>query len=207
MSPDKKTLLILTSGYNEWTFKNGKPAVEAVSRSSSSSTTSSGAMPIKRQVLRVPNTFAGIAFSPDGKSFHVAGGKDDNLHSFTLQGAQWAESGEPVALGHKCGLGFYCEYPVAAGVDVTADGDFAVVANLYNNSLSVVDLRKRQVAREIQLRPGLLSKADTGARRAASTRSGSWSRARRPPTSRACATARSTSCRSPARRASPPGSR
>ena len=43
-------------------------------------------MPIKRQVLRVPNTFAGIAFSPDGKSFHVAGGKDDNLHSFTLAG-------------------------------------------------------------------------------------------------------------------------
>ena len=176
VSPDRKTLLILVSGFNAVNGPDGNFVPEA-------STEyvfvydiggSHARNPVKRQVLKIPNTFAGLAFAPDGKAFYVSGGGDDTVHTFTLQGSQWGESGDPISLGHtlpdgtKCGLGYRPCAPgqgnplAAGGVAVTPDGKHVVVANLYNNSLTVVDVKQRRKVGEIELRPGLVNPNQTG---------------------------------------------
>jgi hypothetical protein len=56
----------------------------------------SGKKPVQKQVLQVPNTFSGISFHPTGQQFHVSGGVDDNVHTFTFSGGAWAETGAPI---------------------------------------------------------------------------------------------------------------
>ncbi len=155
-SPDNRTLLILTSGYNLTSGPDGKPAAQAsqeyvfvfdISRTA----------PLRTQALKVPNTFAGICFAPDGKAFYVTGGKDDNVHTFSLTAAgNWEESGLPIPLDHKSGLGLYVgkEALSTGGIGVTADGRTLVVANLYNDSISLIDVAARKVEKELDLRPG-----------------------------------------------------
>jgi DNA-binding beta-propeller fold protein YncE len=154
LSPDGKTLLILTSGYN--LVKNAAAKViPAESTEWVFVYDVSGAAPVQKQALPVPNSFAGIAFAPDGSRFYVSGGKDDSVHSFALGGGQWAESGTPIKLGHSNGNGLgKSQAPVAAGLAVTADGKRLVVANLENDSISLLDLGSGSVAAELDLRPG-----------------------------------------------------
>ncbi|MDE0853901.1 MAG: bifunctional YncE family protein/alkaline phosphatase family protein [Nevskia sp.] len=150
LSPDQKTLLILTSGYNKLLIDEVAPSnppewvfVYDVS----------GAKPQLKQTLSVPYTFAGIAFAPDGSRFYVSGGMNDEVHTFALSGSQWAESGQPIALGHKSGNGLG-QGPVSSGLAVTADGQRLVVANFENDSVSVLNLGSGTVAAELDLRPG-----------------------------------------------------
>ena len=162
-SPDGKTLLVLTSGFNRINGADGKRIPEVsteyvfvydISRPTAS----------KLQVLKVPDTFAGIAFSPDGRSFFVSGGKDDNVHIFRFDGHVASEDGEPIQLGHSSGLGLVPgKEPLAAGgLAVTQDGRTLVIANIYNDSVSVVDLRTRRVSKEIDLRPGKIDPRNSG---------------------------------------------
>lgn len=159
------TLLILTSGFNRVKDKDDKTISDA-STEYAFVFDIAGAVPRKKQVLKVPNTFAGIAFAPDGGHFYVAGGKDDNLHLFRKDNSgRWQENGQPIKLGHsRGGLGLVPgEEPLAsAGVAVTGDGKFAAVANLYNDSVTVVDLNARLVAAEIELRPGKSNPSQSG---------------------------------------------
>ncbi len=152
LSPDGKILLVLTTGYNYVVDAAGKLLpndstqfvfVFDVSRPT----------PVQRQVLQVSNSYVGIAFAPDGKSFYVPGAGEDDVHVFALQGTVWAESGKPIPLGHAAGLGL-AQGPTATGIAVTADGKRAVVANRYNDSVSVVDLVARVKVGEQDLRPG-----------------------------------------------------
>ena len=155
LSPDAKTLLLLTSGYNRINDTSGKSIGSASEEYVFVYDISSG-FPKQIQVLKVPNTFAGIAFSPDGRRFYVSGGKDDNLHTFGLKAGGWQEEGEPVSLGHKSGLGFHpTGNPLASGgVAISPEGRTAVVADVYNDSLSFVDLLDHRVRFELDLRPG-----------------------------------------------------
>ncbi len=156
VSPDGKTLLILTSGYNRINDENGKPIPEA-SQEYVFVYDVSERTPRKAQVLKVPNTFAGIAFAPSGKNFYVSGGVDDNLHTYKVESnGKWTEEGEAIKLGHPSGVGFFVgKEPLSAGgVAITPDGRNALVANIYNDSVSVVDLSNRRVVKEINLRPG-----------------------------------------------------
>lgn len=157
ISPDQQTLLALTSGHNLLAGKNKKRKdvgqyvfVFNIA----------GGTPAQKQVLSVPNTFAGIAFDPDGKKFYVGGGKDDNVHTFTLQAdGSWSETGSPIPLGHSAGNGLGLKsapVPVTAGLAVTADGKTLVVANFCNDSVSIVDLDSESVTKELDLRPGKL---------------------------------------------------
>ena len=165
VNPAGDTLLILTTGFNRIKDQNDKQ-IEDASQEYVFVYDIGGREPRKKQVLRVPNTFAGIAFSPDGDRFYVAGGKDDDLHIFVKNSAgAWSENGNPVNLGHTAGgLGLEPgEEPLAcAGVAVTGDGRFAAVANLYNDSVTIVDLGKRAVASEIELRPGRIDSSRSG---------------------------------------------
>jgi YVTN family beta-propeller protein len=187
LSPDRHTLLVLTSGYNRRKDEKGKLIAEDSQEYVFVFDVSGGAAR-QRQVLKVPDTYVGIAFAPDGAHFVVSGGGDDELHIYergagvrdadersadtrsadtrgadtrgadTRDAGPWRESaGSPVKLGHAAGIGIR-QKPLAQGVAVSPDGKLAVVANRYNASVSVVDLESRRVSREIDLRPG---KADT----------------------------------------------
>jgi YVTN family beta-propeller protein len=163
MSPDKRTLLVLTSGYNRLNGADGKP-IPSASEEYVFVYDATQRVPRRKQALKVPDTFAGIAFSPDGKQFYVSGGKDDNIHTFHLSANDWSEYGEPIALGHKSGLGLFTgkEPLAAAGLAVTTNGKRLIVANCYNDSVSIVDIRSRSVAAEIDLRPGKSDPAKAG---------------------------------------------
>ena len=162
-SPDHKTLLILTSGYNRLADQKGAQ-IDAASEEYVFVYDISAARPAKKQVLKVPNTFAGLAFTPDGKSFYVSGGVDDSIHVFAAKNGIWAESGTPIPLGHASGLGLNVgkEPRVASGLDLTADGRYLVIANLYNDSISLIDLKKRAKVGELDLRPGKRNSSQKG---------------------------------------------
>jgi len=164
LDPAGKTLLILTSGFNR--IKNDQNKnIEDASNEYVFVYDVSGETPRKKQILKVPNSFAGLAFAPDGERFYVSGGQDDNLHIFVKDVSGWREDGEAVALGHtQGGLGLVRKKDnlASAGVAVTGDGEYAAVANLYNDSLTVVDLRKRAVAFEVELRPGKVDTSKAG---------------------------------------------
>ncbi|MDE2133472.1 MAG: phosphoesterase [Alphaproteobacteria bacterium] len=157
-SHDGKTLLVLTSGFNLLSGPTGKKAHsdEYVFVFDISAGT-----PRQVQVVSVPNTDSGIAFSPDDSRFYVAGGVDDSLHIYSRMNGAWAEDGKPVALGHRAGLGLGLK-PSAAGLDVTADGRKVVIADRYNDAITVVDPVSRLIVGELDLRPGIIDPRKRG---------------------------------------------
>jgi DNA-binding beta-propeller fold protein YncE len=169
VSPDGKTLLMLTSGYNisdnkdttgEWVF------IFDISTG----------LPDQSQAVKIPNAFSGLVWAPDGSAFYVAGGQDDNVHVFTRNGGQWVESGSPIPLNHTAygvpqpaGNGLFslpgfgaATSPLAAGLGITADGKTLIVANLENDSISFVDLVQGVKSFELDLRPGRSNPAQSG---------------------------------------------
>ena len=162
LSPDGKTLLALTSGFNQNLDASGKvdPAtsneyvfVYDVSRGT----------PAQSQVLQIrTNAFDGLAWRPDGKEFYVSGGPDDLIHVFVKQGGKWTESSS-VPLNHNgVGLGLYGILPVVAGLDVTRDGKHLLAANYENDSVSAIDLATHTVESELDLRPGIIDPQKSG---------------------------------------------
>ncbi len=147
LSPDRKTLLVLTSGYNNVLDANGK-MIKPDSNEYVFVFDVSGGAPVRKQVLQVSDTYVGIAFAPDGQHFYVTGGGDDNLHRFAFSQGAWGEVGAPIALNHKAGNGIGST-PLATGVDVTADGKRAVVAS--GNSASDGSLLPRPMSPRIWL--------------------------------------------------------
>ena len=152
LSPDGKTLLVLTSGYNYVVDATGKK-LPADSTQFIFVFDVSGGAPVQKQVVPVSNSYVGIAFAPDGQKFYVPGAGEDNLHVFALKAGSWAESGTPIKLGHTSGLGL-AQGATATGIAVTADGTRAVIANRYNDSVTLVDLVNMKVLGEQDLRPG-----------------------------------------------------
>ena len=153
LSPDGATLLILTSGYNRLNDTKTGKEIPADSNEYVFVYDVSGAEPRQTQVIQVANTFAGIAFAPDGKHFYVSGGMDDNVHVYGHDSGAWAEPDPAIKLGHTAGNGIDTP-PVAAGIAATADGKRLVAADYYNDSISIVDLPADKVAGEVDLRPG-----------------------------------------------------
>lgn len=160
ISPDGGTLLILTSGYNIVRDAAGKRIPDDSEEYVFVENIRDGA-PRQVQVIKVPDTFMGMAFAPDGRHFYVSGGVDDDVHVYARQAdGHWAEEDPPIALGHTQGVGLGVK-PQAAGLAVSADGRTLVVANFYNDSLSLVHLPSRRIT-EVQLRPGLINPGMSG---------------------------------------------
>ena len=155
-SPDGKTLLILTSGYNQLSDRKGK-VIPADSEEYVFVYDIGHGRPESRQVLRVPNTYMGMAFAPDGMHFYVGGGVDDDVHVFQLSNGSWSEDAAAlIRLGHHAGKGLKMT-PEVAGLALSADGSRLVAANLYNDSISIVPLSgglPSGPAFELSLQPG-----------------------------------------------------
>ena len=159
-SHDGKTLVVLTSGFNRLALPDGK-IDPAASSEYVFVFDVGGAVPKQSQVLRVPDTDGGVAFSPDDRQLYVAGGVDDCVHVFADDDGRWGEIGVPIALGHKAGLGIATK-PSAAGLALTRDGEKIVVADRYNDAITIVDTRSRTVVGELDLRPGKNDPAKKG---------------------------------------------
>ena len=202
VSPDHKTMLVLTSGFNRvyrtdgvpdalGTYFNWQDSQEYVFIYDISTNT-----PVKKQVVTVPNTYHGIAFDPSGAAFYVSSGlgdlpfdsagnvnpaksSGDNVHIFT-RGATgtWQHAAE-LALGHTAGVGLDVEPPTgeqlpvnvrvavspcAAGVAVASDGKTLVVANYFNDSVTVFTggLGNWSKGTELDLRPGKSDSSKVG---------------------------------------------
>ncbi len=178
LSPDGNTLLVLTSGYNRISNIKAKPVPEFSSEYVFIYDVRQG-QPVKQQVMQVPNTYMGLAWAPDGKSFYVSGGMDDDVHVFQADApvgqsggnAKWREELPPIKLGHAAGLGINYgddaktephNKPVAAGMAASHDGARLLVANAMNDSVSLIDVAARKVVAELDLRPGNSDPAQKG---------------------------------------------
>ena len=161
LSPDGNTLLVLTSGYNRVSDIKAH-SVPELSNEYVFIYDVRQNPPSKRQVLQISNTYMGMAWAPDGKTFFVSGGMNDNVHVFTQTENRWSESLPAISLGHKYGLGIDDEEgakdgrtkPVAAGLAVSGDGTRLLVANSQNDSVSLIDLAQKKIISELDLRPG-----------------------------------------------------
>jgi DNA-binding beta-propeller fold protein YncE len=161
LAPDGRTLLALTSGYNRNFGADGRLVREASSQYVFVYDIGNGGAPRKRQVLPVSNTFEGLAWDPAETGFYVSGGVGDEVHAFHTGAKGFEEDWAPVPLGHAQGVGPLTK-PMAAGLAVSPVENFLLVANYQNDSVSLIDLTLRQVAVEIDLRPGKLDPKQSG---------------------------------------------
>ncbi|MCC5632332.1 beta-propeller fold lactonase family protein [Nostoc sphaeroides CHAB 2801] len=117
LSPDGKTLLVLTSGYNQ-NFKNQNtganltyPVLDPIAGKPTGTTTtkaewvfvfdvSSGKL-VKRQQINIPNTYNGLAWAKDGSRFYVSGGIDDRVYVYASNGSQYVPDAPFILLAHN----------------------------------------------------------------------------------------------------------
>jgi DNA-binding beta-propeller fold protein YncE len=159
LSPDGKTLAIVTSGFNLMFGADGK-AIPDQSKEYVFLYDVSGPTPVKRQVIAVPNTFLGVAWTRSGTTFYVSGGVDDSVLEFVRRDGGF-EQARAFALGHKAGEGLKVK-PEAGPLAISPDGRRLLVANVQNDSVSLIDLANGKVS-EHDLRPGVIDPKRAGA--------------------------------------------
>src|ERR1700760_3501575 len=104
LSPDGKTLLVMTSGWNKGNAQpNGTPitfpTLDPISGAAVGTTSNdewvlvfqighNGAA-TRLQQINIPDTYSGITWAPDGSRFYVSGGDDDRVYVYKLSGGQY----------------------------------------------------------------------------------------------------------------------
>ncbi len=163
LSPDGTTLAVLTAGQNSLYKPDGTVDVANSTQYIFlyNVTGANKARPALMQVIKQVNAHVGLAFSLDGNTLYAAGGNDDAVYVYTKSGGGFVAAA-PIALGHypagatgsarNKGVGLGVQ-PNASGMDLSADGTTLVVANNYNDSISVIDTATRLVRYEHDLRP------------------------------------------------------
>ncbi len=159
LSPDQRTLLILTSGYNLIHDAQGK-LVPKDSNEYVFVYDVSGERPIQTQVLQIPNTLFGLAWQPKGDRFYVSGGVDDVVYEYSGAPGKYALA-RSFHLGHKAGVGNDV-HPGVSGIAVSPDGQKLLAANYQNDSVTLIDLNTGRVIAERDLRPGVTDAAKSG---------------------------------------------
>ncbi|HWE52316.1 MAG TPA: bifunctional YncE family protein/alkaline phosphatase family protein [Bryobacteraceae bacterium] len=158
LSPDGTQLLVLTSGYNRGPgpLKDSPEFVFVYDVTSYP--------PRQVQALPIPNSFCGLAWNPNGQEFYVSGGPDDSMYIFARRGIAYYRAAS-VPMVHAHGNGLITgpnPKPVTAGIAVNRSGTVAAVANFYNDSISLVDLKTRARTSELDLRPGVSDPSKSG---------------------------------------------
>ena len=183
VSPDGKTLAILTAGMNSLYFPNvGEPSTNpSIGQVDKTASTQflflydiSGAnktSPALKQVIQQLNAYVGLVWAPNSQTIYATGGCDDVVYAYTNNGGTFALSAK-ILLGHaangcvsnaanQTGLGLSVE-PNVAGLAISADGSTLVAANNYNDSISVINTATGTVKYEYDLRPFATSGAAAG---------------------------------------------
>jgi YVTN family beta-propeller protein len=158
LSPDGSTLAIICAGQN--TLYKSTGVVDTANSTqyiflynvAGANKTS----PVLTQVIQQPNAHAGLVWAPDGNTIYAAGGNDDAVYVYSKKGGTFT-AGTPIALGHSsthgnAGIGIGVQ-PNASGLGISEDGKTLVVANNYNDSISVIDTATNTVRYEHDLRP------------------------------------------------------
>lgn len=163
LSPDGTILAVLTAGQNTLYKADGSADVAASTQFIFLYTIAgeNRTKPALIQVIQQVNAHVGLVWSPDGSTIYAAGGNDDAVYAYTKTGATWAQSAK-IALNHYApgatgaarnkGVGLSVQ-PNAGGLAISADGKTLVVANNYNDSISVIDTATKTVRYEHDLRP------------------------------------------------------
>jgi DNA-binding beta-propeller fold protein YncE len=167
VSPDGRLLAILTSGFEAYMGPNGKPIPE-FSTEYVFLYDVTGPQPKQLQALPIAHTFQGLAWAPSSNALYASGGKDDVVVEFVRDGSTLS-AGRKLSLNHKGCAGFNPQAdpkvflatlgvcgPEAAGLSVSPDGSRLLVANIQNDSVSLVDVPSGQVVAEQDLRPGVI---------------------------------------------------
>ncbi len=160
LSPDGNTLAVLTGGQNSL-YNTAGSSDTANSTQYVFLYDVSGAhktQPVVTQILKQTNSHVGLVWSPDGNTIYAAGGNDDAVYVYTKSGSTFTASA-PIPLGHLTtplthannGIGLGVQ-PEASGLALSADGATLVIANNYNDSVSVIDTATKTVRYEVDLR-------------------------------------------------------
>jgi YVTN family beta-propeller protein len=154
LSPDGRTLAVLCAGQNSLYKPDGTldtPASTQFIFLYDVSGSHQGS-PVLKQVIPQTNAHLGLAFAPDSKTLYAASGRDDSVYAYSKVGGTWM-LGAIYGLGHGGkGIGINVS-PNAAGLALSRDGKTLVVANNYNDSISVIDTVNGVVRYEHDLRP------------------------------------------------------
>jgi YVTN family beta-propeller protein len=181
LSPDGTTLLILTSGYNNsFSTDSGVPIVYSVldptTGQPNGQTTSNaewvfvydvtGRVPVQKQKFNLPITYNGLVWDASGTEFYVSGGADDIVYPFKKVNGAFQIDAPFIVLNtggqldstpagpsmQQFGL---APGPVVAGLALSGDSGTLYAANFENDSVSIVDVKTRQVTgREVFAAPG-----------------------------------------------------
>ena len=158
LSPDGNTLAVITAGYNTvYTGTNNNTLDKADSTQYIFIYDVSGAnkvFPKLVQAIHQNNAFDGLAWNGN-QTLYGTGGADDKVYVYhrgsATPSAQWSQTAA-IALNHAKGIGSGVK-PNAGGLAVSADGRTLVVANNYNDSISVIDTTSNTLVSEYDLRP------------------------------------------------------
>lgn len=116
LSPDGKTLLIMTSGWNRNNDEpNGTPitfpTIDPTTGSAVGTTTNDewvfvyriarNGTATKVQQITIPDTYSGLTWAPGGSRFYISGGDDDRVYVYKLSGSQYVPDVPFVLLGHN----------------------------------------------------------------------------------------------------------
>jgi YVTN family beta-propeller protein len=173
VSPDGKTLAILTAGMNSLYNSNGVVDQAASTQFLFLYDIAGGnkTSPVLKQVIQQLNAHVGLVWAPNSQTLYAAGGCDDAVYAYSNNGTSFALSAK-ISLGHapngcvsnsanRTGVGLGVE-PNVAGLAISADGKTVVAANNYNDSISVIDTALGKVRYEYDLRPYATSGAPNG---------------------------------------------
>ena len=159
LSPDGKTLAVMTSGYNTLNSSTGAllptPKGSGITPGSEFIVlydVSTPGSPVMKQTLRPPNTFVGLLFAANGQTLYASGGNDDQVIVYTATNGTFAQTAK-ISLAHSyTGIGIN-QFPQAGGMSLSHDGTLLAVANTLNDSVSVINTAKNTVSFEYDLRP------------------------------------------------------
>jgi DNA-binding beta-propeller fold protein YncE len=183
VSPDGKTLAILTAGMNSLYYPNTPANITAglIGKIDTAASTqflflydvssANKSKPVLKQVIQQLNSHVGLVWAPNSQTLYAAGGCDDVVYVYSDNGTNFGLSNK-ISLGHapngclsnaanRTGLGLGVE-PNVAGLAITADGKTLVAANNYNDSISVIGAATGTVRYEFDLRPYASSGAPNG---------------------------------------------
>ncbi len=175
-SPDGSTLAILTAGFNSLykAWSASTPTTAQVDYAASTQflfiydiSGGNRATPALKQVIQQNNAHVGLAWNGDN-TLYATGGNDDAVYVYTRPAGGAFSLSKTIGLGHypttpttftgagssrpNNGLGLGVQ-PNASGLAVSGDGTTLVVANNYNDSISVIDAATGTVRYEWDLRP------------------------------------------------------